>query len=160
MKKINILFCCMGNICRSPMAEGLFRKLVEEAGYADRVFVDSAGTHADFPDSPPDPRAQKLMAERGIDIGAQRARRVMRADFERFDLILAMDTRNLDALRFVCPRSQAHKVGLLLDYAPRLRKKEVPDPYHADESVFKSALEQIEVAAEGLLGHLRDAFFL
>lgn len=155
MTEIKVLFCCMGNICRSPMAEGVLKRLVDEAGLGDRVVIDSAGTHADFPNSPPDPRAQRLMAERGMDISELRARRIGRADFDRFDLILAMDGQNYDALRFICPKSQVHKISRLLDFAPELKVRDVPDPFNADESKFERVLELVETASLGLLERLR-----
>ncbi|MGZ8216191.1 low molecular weight protein-tyrosine-phosphatase [Methylomagnum sp.] len=154
MSEIKVLLCCMGNICRSPMAEGLLRKLVEDAGIGDRVLIDSAGTHADFPNAPPDRRAQRVMAARGIDISGLRARRVARSDFERFDLILAMDAHNHDMLSFVCPKSQRHKLGRLLDYAPRSKVRDVPDPYNCDESEFDRVFELVEMASQGVLAHL------
>lgn len=154
MSEIKILFCCMGNICRSPMAEGIFRRQVQQAGLADLILIDSAGTHADFPNSPPDPRAQRAMAELGIDIGMLRARRIARADFERFDLILAMDGQNFDTLRFIGPKQRLHKLGYLLDYAPRLKTKSVPDPFHADETAFKQVRTMLEEAGKGLLASL------
>jgi protein-tyrosine phosphatase len=157
MNEIKVLFCCMGNICRSPMAEGMFRQLVEEAGLSGSVLIDSAGTHAAFPDSPPDPRAQRAMAELGIDIGGQRARAVSRSDFEEFDLIVAMDGQNLDTLRFVCPKHQAHKLVRMLDYAPALKARSLPDPFHADESAFIRVRGMIEAAATGLLESVREA---
>jgi protein-tyrosine phosphatase len=157
MSEIKVLFCCMGNICRSPMAEGVFRRLVDEAGIGDRILIDSAGTHADFPNSPPDPRAQKLLAERGIDISGLRARRITRADFERFDLILVMDGQNYDMLRFVCPRSQSHKISRLLEFAPETKIRDVPDPFHGDESKFELVLELVEAASRGVLDHVRQS---
>lgn len=152
---MKLLFCCMGNICRSPMAEGLFRHLAEDAGFGDAVFVDSAGTHANFPDAPPDPRAQKAMAELGIDISGQRARAVRRADFERFDLVLAMDGHNFDTLRYICPKQHVHKIVRMLDYAPRLGTRSLPDPFHADDEAFIEVREMLEAAAAGLLEALR-----
>ncbi len=157
MSEVKVLFCCMGNICRSPMAEGVFRTLVEQAGFGNRILVDSAGTHADFPNSSPDPRALRAMAERGIDISGCRARRIVHSDFERFDLILAMDWRNHDALRFMCPKPHAHKLGRLLDYAPQVKARDVLDPFHGDESAFEHVLEIVEIAAKGLLDHLRES---
>jgi protein-tyrosine phosphatase len=157
MSEIKVLFCCMGNICRSPMAEGIFRRLVDEAGLGDLVLIDSVGTHADFPDAPPDPRAQQALAERGIDIGGLRARRIARSDFERFDLILVMDGQNFDTLRFICPKHQVHKIGRLLDYAPKLKMRDVPDPFHANDLAFGQVLEMVETAAKGLLEHVRES---
>lgn len=158
MSEYSILFCCMGNICRSPMAAGLFKQIAEKAGVANRIIVDSAGTHADFPDSPADPRARRALAERGIDISGHRARRVTRADFERFDLILVMDGRNYDTLQFVCPKKHTGKIGLLLDYAPKGRGRDVPDPFNADESAFGRVVELLEPAVKGLLEQVLKNF--
>jgi protein-tyrosine phosphatase len=157
MREMKVLFCCMGNICRSPMAEGMFRRKVEEAGLGQRVLIDSAGTHADFPNSPPDPRAQKVMAELGIDISGLRARAVKREDLERFDLVLAMDGQNLDMLRFICPKNHAHKLARLLDYAPKLKIKSVPDPFHADEAAFIRVRETLDIATKGLLASVFES---
>lgn len=158
MYEMKVLFCCMGNICRSPMAEGMFRHKVEKAGLGQKVLVDSAGTHADFPNSPPDPRAQKAMAELGIDISGQRARPVKRDDFERFDLILVMDGQNLDMLRFICPKHHAHKLARLLDYAPKLKARSVPDPFHAGEAAFIRVRETLDIATEALLASVSETF--
>lgn len=158
MSEFSILFCCMGNICRSPMAAGLFRQLADEARILGRVFVDSAGTHADFPNAPADPRAQRALAARGIDISGHRARRITHNDFERFDRILVMDRQNYDALQFMCPKQHIRKIGRLLDYGPARRSKEVPDPYHADELAFADLIHILEPAVKGLLEHLRENF--
>jgi protein-tyrosine phosphatase len=139
------------------MAEGIFRRLVDEAGLGDRVLIDSAGTHADFPGAPPDSRAQQALAERGIDISGLRARRIARPDFERFDLILVMDGQNFDTLRFICPKPQVHKIGYLLDYAPKLKTRNVPDPFRRDDSAFGQVLEMVEAATKGLLEHVRES---
>jgi protein-tyrosine phosphatase len=155
MREMKVLFCCMANICRSPMAEGVFRRMVEDAGLADRVLIDSAGTHAEVVDSPPDARAQKVMAERGIDISGLRSRRITRTDFEQFDHILVMDNQNLDSLRFVCPRTQSRKLKLLLDFAPEMKIQDIPDPFRGDESRFERVLELVEAAGRGLLKHVR-----
>ncbi|HYE34995.1 low molecular weight protein-tyrosine-phosphatase [Methylocaldum sp.] len=156
MNKINVLLCCTGNICRSPMAEGALRELVKKAGYVDEIFIDSAGTHAHYLGHPPDPRAQRAMLERGIDISGQRSRRVALADFQRFDHILVMDGENYDALRFICPRSQVHKIRYLLDFAPQFKTHHVPDPFHAEEVLFIRVRDMIEQAAEGLMEHLQE----
>ncbi len=156
MNDIRVLFCCMGNICRSPMAEGLFRRRVEDAGFGDRILIDSAGTHANFPDSPPDPRAQRAMAELGIDIGELRARAITQGDFERFDLILVMDGQNFDMLRFTCPKQHVHKIARLLDYAPGLKARSLPDPFHSDEKAFLRVREMLVAATAGLLESVRE----
>lgn len=155
MSEFSILFCCMGNICRSPMAAALFRHLADEAGILHRLSIDSAGTHADFPNAPADPRARRILAERGIDLGGHRARRITRGDFDRFDLILAMDSDNYDALQFVAPRQHAGKIARLLDYAPNAGISDIPDPYHEDESMFLKVLDLLQPAVQELLAQIR-----
>src|SRR5512136_3074757 len=120
MKKLSVLFVCMGNICRSPTAEGVFRSLVREQGVEHRFEVDSAGTHAYHVGNPPDERAQKAALARGVDLGDLRARQVTHADFQAFDHILVMDRQNYDTLMFVCPKAHSHKVKLFLEYATGL----------------------------------------
>lgn len=141
----------MGNICRSPTAEGVFRNLVVREGMQGYFHIDSAGTHAYHVGHPPDPRAQRAALQRGIDIGAQRARQVRISDFEEFDHILVMDRNNYDTLMFVCPRSHAHKVKLFLEFAPGLGAREVPDPYYGGRQGFERVLDLVEEAARGFL---------
>jgi protein-tyrosine phosphatase len=138
------------------MAEGTLRELAKRAGYTDEIFIDSAGTHAHYLESPPDPRAQRAMLERGIDISSLRSRRILLADFQRFDHILVMDAENYDALRFICPRSQVHKIQYLLDFAPQCKTRHVPDPYHGDEILFRRVREIIELAVEELFVYLQE----
>lgn len=157
MNKVNVLFCCMANICRSPMAEGALRELVKNAGYTDKIFIDSAGTHAHYLGRPPDPRAQRAMLERRIDISGLRSRRILLADFQRFHHILVMDAENYDALRFICPRAHIHKIRYLLDFAPQFKARDVPDPYHGEEIVFYRVREMIERAAEGVFAYLHES---
>jgi protein-tyrosine phosphatase len=156
MKQISVLFVCMGNICRSPTAEGVFRHLVVREGLEEYFHIDSAGTHAYHVDHPPDPRARHAALQRGIDIGSQRARQVDTSDFEVFDHILAMDRHNYDTLMFVCPRDHSHKVKLFLDFAPRLKTREVPDPYYGDAQGFERVLAMVEEASRGFLANVRD----
>lgn len=151
MTELRVLFCCMGNICRSPMAEGLFRKRLEEAGLGNRVITESAGTHAHSFPAPPDPRAQRAALERGIDISQLRSRRITRRDFATFDLILAMDAQNVDSLRFVCPKNQAHKIRRLLDYAPNGKQRDIPDPFTGGDADFTTVLDLLEQGTSGLL---------
>ncbi|CAI8726336.1 protein-tyrosine phosphatase [Methylocaldum szegediense] len=139
------------------MAEGALRELVTKAGYTNQIYIDSAGTHAYALGRPPDPRAQRVMLERGIDIGGLRSRRIARSDFQRFDYILAMDSENYDTLRFVCPREHVHKIRYLLDFAPELKTRDVPDPYHGEEAVFRETREMIVQAVEGVFAHLQQA---
>jgi protein-tyrosine phosphatase len=156
MKKISVLFVCMGNICRSPAAEGVFRQLVHKEGLENWFEIDSAGTHAYHLGNPPDERTQKSALARGISLAGLRARQVAIADFSAFDHILAMDRDNYDALMFVCPKPHAHKVQLFLEYAPELRAMEVPDPYYGGEKGFERVLDMVEAAAQGFLGSVRD----
>lgn len=156
---IRVLFVCMGNICRSPMAEGIFQKLLEQHGLADRVLVDSAGTHAYHLGKSPDPRAILTAKARGIDISHLRARQAEPGDFEEFDLILVMDEHNYDTLLFTCPdRRHREKIGYLLDYAPHLKVRNLPDPYYGGEVGFEKVMDMLEDACAGLLRHLQDQY--
>ena len=119
------------------------------------IIIDSAGTHAYHVGNPPDPRAQAVAQRRGIDLSAQRARKVTRADFEKFDYILAMDQENLSALRMMCPPEHCDKLYLFLDFAPELKRVDVPDPYYGGATGFEQVLDMVEIASEGLLRHLR-----
>lgn len=151
MTATQVLFVCMGNICRSPTAEGVMRKLVEDAGLQNRVIVDSAGTHDYHVGAPPDPRAQTAARRRGYDLTALRARQVISADFEIFDLVLAMDFNNLAVLHDVCPSQHRYKVGLLMPYATRRRASIVHDPYYRSAKDFDLVLDCIEDACSGLM---------
>ena len=144
---------CMGNICRSPTAEGVLRTLAERDALA--LEVDSAGTHGYHVGDPPDARSQRHARARGYDLAALRARTVTRADFAAFDLILAMDTANLARLRQDCPADQAHKLKLLLEYAPACGVREVPDPYYGEADGFERVLDLVEDAARGLIAEVR-----
>ncbi|MFZ5722775.1 MAG: low molecular weight protein-tyrosine-phosphatase [Pseudomonadota bacterium] len=157
MRRVGVLFVCLGNICRSPTAEGVFRHRVQAAGLADRVDIDSAGTGAWHVGKPPDPRAVRLARSRGVDLSPLRARQVETADFLRFDFILAMDNDNRAALLRLAPLSQRDRIGLLLDHAPQLAVREVPDPYYGDEADFLQVLDLVETAADGLLARVREA---
>lgn len=150
----SILFVCMGNICRSPTAEGVFRARAQAAGLGD-LLIDSAGTHGYHVGEPPDPRSQQFAARRGIDLSRQRARQVTTADFARFDHILAMDEDNLVALRSICPAQYRHKLALFMQYASRSKAMEVPDPYLGGASGFNQVLDYIEDASDGLIAALR-----
>lgn len=146
-----ILLVCMGNICRSPTAEGVLRSLADRAGVSSFIEVDSAGTHGSHEGEAPDPRARKLAASRGYDLSGLRARRVIDRDFSRFDRILAMDRQNLAALRRACPSEHLGKLGLFLDYAEGLALDEVPDPYYGGAEGFEKVLDLCEQAARGLI---------
>lgn len=153
--KYRILFVCMGNICRSPMAEAVTRHLAEKAGLAARITVASAGTHArEHAGWAPDERARRVASRRGYDMSKIRARAVVPEDFDRFDRILAMDAANLSLLRGKCPEESRAKLGLFLRCADSLEITEVPDPYYGDETGFERVLDLCELAASGLLKEL------
>lgn len=159
---VRVLFVCMGNICRSPTAQGVFRHLVAQAGLSERIEVDSAGTHAYHIGEPPDPRAQQTARRHGVDLSGLRARRVRAEDFKRFDYVLAMDVENYRSLQEICPPGYEARLHLLMDFAPSCTEREVPDPYYGGPSGFDRVFELIEQACEGLLTdivqrHLLDA---
>lgn len=154
MNAAQILFVCMGNICRSPTAEGVMRKLVEEMGLSNQILVDSAGTHGYHVGEPPDPRAQAAASRRGFDLSKLRARQIEVSDFERFDLILAMDFNNLASLLECCPPGLEQKMGLLMPYAQSRHATIVHDPYYRSAKDFDLVLDSIEDACKGLLSVL------
>ena len=155
MKKTKVIFVCMGNICRSPTAEGVFAKLIKEKKVDHQFDIDSAGTHAYHVGDPPDERAQKAALNRGIDLRNIRARQVGHSDFETFDHILVMDRQNLDTLMFVCPRTHSQKVKLFMEYASGIKVKEVPDPYYGGDKGFDHVLDLVERASLGFLNSVR-----
>ncbi|AGA89382.1 protein-tyrosine-phosphatase [Thioflavicoccus mobilis 8321] len=157
-QRIKVLFVCMGNICRSPTAQGVFGKVVREAGFAERILIDSAGTHAYHVGEPPDPRAQKTARARGIDLGDLRARRALAEDFRAFDYVLAMDQDNYAHLARICPRGMEGKLRLFMEFAPELRIREVPDPYYGGGDGFERVFDMVEAAAEGLLAEIRRRY--
>lgn len=150
-----ILFVCMGNICRSPTAEGVFRGKAQEAGLLDQLLIDSAGTHAYHVGEPPDLRSQEFARKRGYDLSPQRARQVNANDFEKFDLIIAMDKDNLRNLQNQCPTQYQHKLKLMMSYATHSPSDVVPDPYYGGGRGFDTVLDYIEDAADGLLVAIR-----
>jgi protein-tyrosine phosphatase len=152
---IGVLFVCTGNICRSPTAEGIFAGMAHAAGLAGQVRIDSAGTSGYHVGEPPDSRAQEAARARGVEIGSQRARRVIPEDFARFDLILAMDRSHLTALQRMAPAGTEERLRLFLDFAPHLAEDDVPDPYYGGVSGFDRVFDMIEAAAAGLLDHVR-----
>jgi protein-tyrosine phosphatase len=145
----------MGNICRSPTAQGVFMKLVIEEGLAHRIESDSAGTHAYHVGEPPDRRARETARRRGIDLSGQRARRALAEDFEHFDYVLAMDQDNLRALSALCPPGHESRLRLFMDYAPELGRREVPDPYYGGANGFEAVFDMVDEAARGLLETIR-----
>ncbi len=150
-----VLFVCMGNICRSPTAHGVFRKLVAEAGLEASVHVESAGTHAYHVGEAPDARAQQAAKRRGVDISDLRARQVSLDDYHDFDLILAMDWENLALLQQQCPRGQKHKLHLLMRFAGEHDAATVPDPYYGGSEGFNTVLDYVEDACQGLIEVVR-----
>lgn len=149
-----VLFICMGNICRSPTAEGVFRRLVQERGLDDRFVIDSAGTHGYHVGDPPDRRAVEAAARRGVDLSSLCAREVCADDFERFDWLLVMDEDNYERLVARCKPAYRAKVRLFLEYAPDTGRRTVPDPYYGGVNAFEEVLDLVERAAEGLLDAL------
>ena len=153
MEKHKILFVCAGNICRSPAAEGIVRSMAAKAGLADRLEVDSAGTHAYHEGERPDPRMIKAAAKRGYDLKHLRARKLSEEDFDRFDRILGMDRKNLEYLQRKCPsEDQAGKLGLFMDFAGNAQGGEIPDPYYGNAEGFERVLDLCETAGRGLIG--------
>jgi protein-tyrosine phosphatase len=150
-----VLFVCMGNICRSPTAAGVFAKRLREVAPELGVDIDSAGTHAYHVGEAPDARAQRAAERRGVDLGAQRARRVLAEDFDRFDLILAMDELNRAVLVDLCPPERRERIRLFLEFAPHLGRSDVPDPYYGGGKGFEYVLDLVEEASGGLIEHLR-----
>ena len=148
---VKVLFVCMGNICRSPTAEAVFRARVEEAKLMQYFVIDSAGTHDYHVGAPPDSRTQHAAKQRGYDMSQLRGRQVEVADFARFDYILAMDQDNLAILLKNCPAHLQHKVNRLLAFSPRYLDLDVPDPYYGGRDGFETVLDMVEDAAEGLI---------
>ncbi|WP_067562122.1 low molecular weight protein-tyrosine-phosphatase [Halofilum ochraceum] len=154
--EIAILLVCMGNICRSPTAHGVFRRRLAEADLLDRVLVESAGTHDYHVGHGPDRRALEAARDRGYEFDDLRARQVEAADFHRFDYVLAMDRDNLAILdRLGSGGSARAEIGLFLDYSPDLAGREVPDPYYGAMNGFEEVLDLVEAGADSLLTHLR-----
>ncbi len=154
---IKVLFVCMGNICRSPTAEAVFRHQVKAAGFDQAIHIDSAGTHDYHIGDPPDERAQNAALRRGYDMQELRARQVQMRDFEVFHHILAMDEDNLAILKQQCPPQYRHKLGLLMQHSKKfVERKEVPDPYFGGRQGFEEVLDMVEEAGQELLDHIRN----
>ncbi|WP_041328253.1 low molecular weight protein-tyrosine-phosphatase [Rubrobacter xylanophilus] len=150
---VRVLFVCMGNICRSPIAQGIFEALVRREGLEGKIRADSAGTGSWHVGEPPDPRAQEAALRRGVEIGGQRARRISPEDCRAFDYILTMDEENYRAVRALCPDGRA-EVRPFLDFADT-PETEVPDPYYGGPEGFEHVTNLLEEAAEGLLEEIR-----
>jgi len=151
---MKVLFVCTGNICRSPTAEGVLRRLAEIENL--RIHVESRGTHDYHVGEPPDERAQTHARRRGYELSELRARQLESADFARFDLLLAMDRGHLGILQRQCPGEHRHKLRLFMDFATASDVPEVPDPYYGGPEGFEQVLDMIEDAARGLMAQLND----
>lgn len=159
MDPVKVLFVCMGNICRSPTAEGVFRKLVAESGLVERIQIDSCGTGDWHVGKAPDPRSVVASRSRDIDISDLQARQVTAGDLTSFDYVLAMDHDNLARLRAIQRRSGGVEPELFLSYAEGVTEEEVPDPYFGGDQGFEHVLDLIEAASEGLLATIRSKYF-
>jgi len=157
MTQHRILFVCLGNICRSPLAEAAMRRLIAEEDRLDDFLLGSAGLSANHAGQSIDPRAIKVAAAHGMDLRGERSRQVTAADFKNFDLLLAMDVANRDALRAMAPRSTEQKAHLLLEFSSWIGESEIPDPYHGSLEDFEDAFDLIQLAARGLLAALDQA---
>lgn len=154
-QKVKVLFVCMGNICRSPTAHGVFQHLVDIEDLSVQLEVDSAGTHAYHVGEPPDGRAQETARNRGFDLGHLRARKVVDKDFSYYDYILAMDNDNYDILNQACPAEYKNKLTLFLDFAKDYPLSEVPDPYYGGIKGFENVFDMVDVASIGLLEDIK-----
>jgi len=153
---INILFVCMGNICRSPSAEGFFIRTLESSSLKSQVSTDSAGTHGYHVGHPPDSRAVETALKFGVDISQLRARKVSAADFEAFDLIIAMDQSNFEDLQRLRPGNSKADLKMMMDYHPEARPNEVPDPYYGGMDGFNTMCELLESATRGLMKEVEE----
>ena len=152
---VRVLFVCLGNICRSPTADGVFRRIVEDAGLSHAIGCESAGTHAYHVGEGADQRSAHAARRRGYDLSKHSARRVRASDFDEFDYVLAMDRDNLRHLQAAAGSSPRAKVKLFLEFAPAAHVREVPDPYARGDDGFEQVLDLVESACEGLLEHIR-----
>jgi protein-tyrosine phosphatase len=154
--RTRILFVCTGNICRSPSAEAVLRQLAEQAGLADRLEIDSAGLGDWHVGEAPDPRARDAVAARGYRMDGQVARQVTPEDFARYDLVLAMDSGHWKELKRLCPPDRRQRLHQFLEFAPEVRRQDVPDPYYGDARGFELMMDLVEAGARGLLAQLAE----
>lgn len=154
---VKILFVCMGNICRSPIAQGVFEDLVRSEGLQEQIISDSAGTLSYHAGSPPDRRARKAASARGIDLESQRARQITPEDMREFDYVVVMDRGNYEEVLPLARRDGASaRFGMFLDYAPELEEDEIPDPYFGDGDGFERAMDLAEAASKGMLADIKQ----
>jgi len=156
MNSISVLFVCMGNICRSPSAQGVFEKLIVEKNLQSVVSVDSAGTHGYHIGGTPDSRSILAALNRNIDIGLQRARKVSKEDFETFDYIIAMDDDNYHDLLVLSPIEHRNKLHKMMAFSPHSKYMQVPDPYYGGEKGFELVLDLLQNASIGLLNFMEQ----
>jgi len=152
---VKVLFVCMGNICRSPTAHGVFRHLVEQNQLTDHIEIDSAGTHAYHVGNPPDSRSATTALERGIDLSDLRARQVTVGDFSTYDYVIAMDRENHGNLMRLCPENYRERIHMFMDFAHDWSNAEVPDPYYGGASGFDRVFDMVESASLGLLAQIQ-----
>ena len=152
---IKVLFVCMGNICRSPTAHGIFQQLVDEQGLGDSILVDSAGTHSYHIGNPPDARSRATAEKRGVDLSGLRARRFVSEDFHEFDYLLGMDEDNVRHMHSIRPEDASTDAHLMLKYSNQYTRPDVPDPYFGNDG-FDLVFDMIDDASRGLLRHIRN----
>ncbi len=157
MKKVKVLFVCMGNICRSPTAEGVFKGLVEEEGLSHLIETDSAGTHSYHIGAEPDSRAQEVALSRGYDLSTLRGRQFVSDDFKHFDYVLAMDVDNYNNMQAIKPGDATASLHLFLEFATTHNEKEVPDPYYGGAKGFERVFDMVEDASRGLLNRIKQS---
>ena len=153
---VSVLFVCLGNICRSPSAEGVFRNLVKSSNLSQKIIVDSAGTSDWHIGKAPDPRAQLMAKQRNIDLQFLRARQIAIDDFSNYDYVIAMDNSNKENLLQICPDNQKHRVHLFLDFTDKFTEIEVPDPYYGGDEGFEHVFDMIMEASRGLLDDIQQ----
>jgi len=153
-RPLRVLFVCTGNICRSPTAEAIARRVFEAAGLEQRVEFDSAGTHDYHVGKLPDPRTREIAAQHGYDLSMLRARKLECEDFERFDLLLAMDSGHFAQMRSMCPEPLSGRLAMFSDFVSGEEGRDVPDPYYGGAHGFAEVLELCERGVQGLLAAL------
>lgn len=155
---VRVLFVCLGNICRSPTAHGVFEKLVKDAGLQHLIEIDSCGTGAWHVGEAPDERTQKKAKDKGYDLSYLRARKLNKEDFEKFDYILSMDTRNLADVIKKAPATYNGTIKLFLDYSQERNILEVPDPFYGDDETFERVFNLVESTCKGLMQELKEKY--